>query len=65
MTMADIEERTIESLADRCANCGATLTDTERQVALEAGTSPVLCSVCAAEQEPADVVEAVESDEAV
>jgi hypothetical protein len=51
--MPDLDERTIDSLPDRCANCGATLTDTEKQEALESGSSPVLCSICAAEEEPA------------
>ena len=51
--MPDLDERTIDSLPDRCANCGTTLTDAEKQEALESGSSPVLCSVCAAEDEPA------------
>jgi hypothetical protein len=51
--MPDLEERTIDSLPDRCANCGATLTDAEKSQALESGSSPVLCSICAAEEEPA------------
>ena len=55
--MAELEERTIEDLPDRCESCGAALTDAEKQTALESGMSPVLCSVCAAEQEPADDVE--------
>ena len=57
--MADLEERTIETLPERCANCGATLTDAEKELALELEMTPVLCSNCAAEQEPAD-----EEDEA-
>jgi hypothetical protein len=51
--MPDLEEHTIESLPDRCANCGATLTDAEKQTALETGATPVLCSICADELEPA------------
>jgi hypothetical protein len=50
----DLEERTIESLPGRCESCGATLTDAEKQTALESGASPVLCASCAAEQAPAD-----------
>jgi hypothetical protein len=50
--MADLEERTLESLPARCANCGATLTDAEKRLAIESGASPVLCSICATEQEP-------------
>jgi hypothetical protein len=56
----DLEERTIESLPDRCQSCGATLTDAEKQTALESGATPVLCASCAAEQAPA--VEPVEED---
>ncbi len=56
--MPDLEEHTIETLPDRCASCGATLTDSEKAIALESGSTPVLCTVCAAEEEPA--VEAVE-----
>jgi hypothetical protein len=51
--MADLDERSIETLPERCANCGATLTQAELSLALERGTTPVLCTACAAEQEPA------------
>ena len=44
----DLEERTIEELADHCEECGAPLTDQEKEAALEVG-GPVLCSVHAAE----------------
>jgi hypothetical protein len=52
----DLEERTIEQLPDRCQNCGATLTDEEKQTALTEGTASgaVLCKICAAEQVPLD-----------
>ena len=54
----DLEERSIEELPDRCQNCGAELTDAEKQTALESGRSLVLCTTCAAEQVPlADEVE--------
>jgi hypothetical protein len=56
--MPDLEERSIETLPERCANCGATLTESEQQLALESGSTPVLCTVCAAEEVPA--VEAAE-----
>jgi hypothetical protein len=49
----DLEERSIESLPDQCQSCGATLTDAEKQTALERGGTPVLCATCAAEQAPA------------
>jgi hypothetical protein len=47
----DLEERTIEQLPDNCQNCGAALTDAEKQRALEEGSSVVLCTTCAAETE--------------
>jgi hypothetical protein len=46
----NLEERSIEELPERCENCGAPLTDAEKQTALESGTSVVLCTTCAAEQ---------------
>jgi hypothetical protein len=48
-----LEERTIESLPDSCQSCGTTLTDAEKQTALDTGASPVLCATCASEQAPA------------
>ena len=51
--MPDLEEHSIEKLPERCGNCGATLTDSEKQLALESGSTPVLCSICAAEEAPA------------
>jgi hypothetical protein len=51
--MPDLEERTIETLPDRCGNCGATLTEAEKRQALESGNTPVLCGICAAEDAPA------------
>ena len=52
--MADLEERTIEQLPDRCENCGAKLTEAEKRAALTEGvtTGAVLCSVCADELVP-------------
>lgn len=44
----DLEERTLESVGDRCEECGAPLTEEEQQQALESG-GPALCSVHAAE----------------
>jgi uncharacterized protein with PIN domain len=55
----DLEERSIEELPDRCQNCGAKLTDAEKQAVLESDASLALCTTCAAEQVPlADDVEA-------
>ena len=51
--VVDLEERTIESLPERCENCGATLTTPEKQRILDEGASVALCTICAAEQEPA------------
>ena len=51
--MPDLEERTLETLPPTCASCGTTLTDSEKRLALETGASPVLCTTCATEAEPA------------
>jgi hypothetical protein len=58
----ELEERTIESLPDRCQSCGATLTDAEKQTALTEGVSVVLCTTCSAEEVP---LAEEEEDEAV
>jgi hypothetical protein len=59
----ELEERSIADLPTRCENCGATLTDPEKEAALERGTVPVLCTTCAAEAEvaPAEDPEAADS----
>ena len=56
----DLEEHTLESLKDRCEECGAKLTPREMEDALERG-GPVLCSVHAAEAVPA--LEEIDTDE--
>jgi hypothetical protein len=48
----ELEERSIEELPERCANCGATLTEGEKQRILDDGASVALCTTCAAEQVP-------------
>lgn len=50
----ELEERTIEQLPDRCQNCGAKLTDAEKNTALTEGppSGLVLCTTCAAEVVP-------------
>ena len=50
----ELEERTIEQLPDRCDNCGAQLTDAEKQTALTEGPAGgrVLCTTCASEVVP-------------
>jgi hypothetical protein len=57
--LMELEERTIEQLPDRCQNCGATLTDAEKQTALTEGppSGLVLCTTCASEVVPMDEVE--------
>jgi hypothetical protein len=47
----DLEERTLETVGDRCEECGVKLTANEQQAALESG-GPALCSVHALEVEP-------------
>ena len=49
----DLEEQSLEKLADRCEECGAKLTPRELEDTLERG-GPVLCSIHAAEAVPAD-----------
>ena len=44
----DLEERTLETVGERCEECGATLTESELKQAMEAG-GPALCTVHAAE----------------
>lgn len=47
----DLEENSIESVGDRCEECGAKLTPAELQAVMESG-GPALCSIHAAEDEP-------------
>ena len=56
----DLEEHTLDDSLERtCAVCGAQLTDLEIEAAREAG-GPFLCSVHAAETEPAEEIAAEE-----
>ena len=59
----DLEERTIEQLPDRCDNCGAQLTDAEKQTALTEGPpdARVLCTTCASEVVPLEDEEELEA----
>jgi hypothetical protein len=59
----ELEERTIEQLPDRCQNCGATLTDGEKETALEEGAGLVLCTTCAMESETLPAAEAEDAAE--
>jgi hypothetical protein len=56
----ELEERTVEGLPDRCDNCGATLTQAEKQRILDEGATAALCTTCAAEIAPAAEEEDVE-----
>jgi hypothetical protein len=60
----ELEERTIEQMPDRCQNCGATLTDAEKESALTDGppSGLVLCTTCAAEVVPVEEAEDAEAD---
>ena len=49
----ELEERTIEELPERCENCGATLTQAEKQRILDEGATAALCTTCAGELTPA------------
>jgi hypothetical protein len=61
----DLEERTLESVGDRCEECGAPLTRDEQQAVLESG-GPTLCKIHAAEVVPiAEEDAAIEGDDAV
>jgi hypothetical protein len=56
----DLEEHTLDDSLERtCAVCGARLTELEIEAAREAG-GPFLCSVHAAETEPAEEISADE-----
>jgi hypothetical protein len=59
----ELEERTIEQLPDRCDNCGAPLTDAEKQSALTEGPpgGRVLCTTCASEVVPLEDEEDLEA----
>ena len=46
-----LEERTVEDLPQRCENCGATLTDSEKQRILDDGAGTALCTICAVEMD--------------
>ena len=49
----DLEERTLETIGDRCEECGARLTAAELEQTMESG-GPALCAVHAAESAPLD-----------
>ena len=47
----DLEERSLETVGDRCEECGAKLTADEQRAVLENG-GPALCKIHAAEVLP-------------
>jgi len=55
----DLEPRSIETLQDRCEECGAKLTARELELALERG-GPVLCTIHATEVAPTADPEAID-----
>ena len=57
----DLEERTLETVSDRCEECGAQLTPSELEAVLESG-GPVLCSIHAAEVVPVGEEDALEDE---
>ena len=60
----DLEERTLESIGDRCEECGAQLTPDEQQAVLESG-GPALCKIHAAEVVPLAEEDAADEGDAV
>lgn len=52
----DLEERTLESVGERCEECGAALTEQEIELALETG-GPNLCTTHRSEVAPIDLDE--------
>jgi uncharacterized protein with PIN domain len=59
----DLEDKTIEPIADRCEECGAKLTPRELEAAMESG-GPALCAIHAAEDEPGLVADELGFEEA-
>ena len=51
MPRMDLEEKTLETVGDRCEECGAKLTAAEIEATLDSHGRP-LCSVHAAEEVP-------------
>jgi hypothetical protein len=58
----DLEEHTLETVGDRCEECGAKLTqrELELELVIESG-GPALCTIHAAEVVPTSEEEAVDS----
>ena len=61
MSGMDLEERTLETVGERCEECGAQLTEAELKTAMERG-GPALCTVHATEAAALDDDPAAEDD---
>ena len=57
----DLEEKTLETVGDRCEECGAKLTERELEQVIESG-GPALCTVHAAEVVPVAEEDALEEE---
>jgi hypothetical protein len=57
----DLEEKTLETVGDRCEECGAKLTQRELQQVLESG-GPALCTIHAQEEVPISDEDALEEE---
>ena len=57
----DLEEKTLETVGDRCEECGAKLTERELQQVLESG-GPALCTIHAQEEVPIADEDALEQE---
>jgi hypothetical protein len=57
----DLEEKTLETVGDRCEECGAKLTGRELEQVIESG-GPALCTVHAAEVVPVSEDEAADEE---
>jgi uncharacterized protein with PIN domain len=57
----ELEERTLETVGDRCEECGAKLTQRELEQVIETG-GPALCAIHAAEVVPVGEEEDLEED---
>jgi hypothetical protein len=57
----DLEEKTLETVGDRCEECGAKLTTRELEQVLESG-GPALCTIHAQEEVPISDEDALEEE---
>jgi hypothetical protein len=57
----DLEEHTLETVGDRCEECGAKLTQRELELVIEAG-GPALCTIHAAEVVPTSEEDALDAE---